>query len=155
MSQIKDFNIIRSNFGFNRFEKIIVSFDELFDFRFNNPLAIGILRVSVEIILVILFSRIELLNWLHFSHNAIVVSLGVFQLVDEPFGDRFLFVVVVEDHRTILSTNVFVVLTVQQRWIVEEEEYGEDSFGADYSRIIFDLNHFGVICCSRFYLRLI
>lgn len=101
----------------------------------------------------IAFGRIEFLERLDFGYDRRVVRFAVIELTNVPKRNRSLLVVVVEYHRSILCAHVLVVLSIQKRRIVEEKKQRDYLIRADYVRIVFDLNYFGMICCTWFYLK--
>lgn len=58
-------------------QQILINLGEFFHFWFNYSLAIRILRIAVEIVLMIVLGRIELLERLDLSHDGGVISLAV------------------------------------------------------------------------------
>lgn len=60
----------------------------------------------------------------------------------------------IEHNRAVLSAHVLVALTIQVGRVVQVEVDVQDLLGAYHVRVVFELNYFGVICRTRFDLKL-
>jgi hypothetical protein len=79
---------------------------ELRDFGRNDDLAIGLAGVLLEIILVVVLARVELLQRHEFGHDrGVPDALGV-KVGDRLLGGGLLLGAVVEDNRAVLRADV-------------------------------------------------
>ncbi len=129
-------------------------FLELLDFGFYHDRTIGLVTVLVEVILMIIFSRIEYAKSAYFSHDWIGPYFLLVQFLLVVLGERTLLLIVIEDDRAVLRTDV-VSLSIHCRWVMCLPKGLEEFVVADNGCIVDDLTDLGMACraAADFFIR--
>src|SRR3712207_779210 len=94
---------------------------ELRDLGGDHDLAVRLVRVVAEVFLVVVLGPVECVERRHLGHDGISPKVLGLELRDHLLGDGPLLLVVVEDRRAVLRTDVGA-LPVQRRGVVRSEE---------------------------------
>ncbi len=103
--------------------------------------------MASKIILVVFFRFEECFQGVDRGHDGSVICFSPVELLDYLLGDVLLFLIVVENYRTILRANV-ITLTIQSCWVMGCEEDLKNLPVGDDARIISNLENLHVPRCT-------
>src|SRR5689334_10642887 len=125
------------------FQSIKKRLPRLRDFRCDHDLAVRLIRVPRVVRLVILLSRIEDRKGNELSDDWIVPRLVLLELGDRVLGRLLLLRRVIQNHRSILRSDV-VALSIERGRIVDREEDTQKIAERNNRRIERHLHDLGV-----------
>jgi hypothetical protein len=105
----------------------------------------------LEILLVIILSRVKLRSGFNRSHDRIRIDLRGCQLTDHFLRRRPLLGRMIENHRPVLRSTV-VPLPIERGWIVRGKEDFQDIAEANKVGIVHNLDHFNMAGCTGTYI---
>src|SRR5437588_95451 len=116
---------------------------DFFNLGPDDEAAVGLGRIIIVIILMVILRRIESFYRANLSHNGVREDFRFVQFFLILFGNLPLLLVVIKNHRTVLSSNV-ISLPVHGCRIVRFPEDLQQLFIAYLRGVIFNLNDFCV-----------
>jgi len=120
---------------------------QLDDLRLDDNSAVRLLRVLLEVSLVIILGSVEGFERFGLSYDGSIPDSRCIDFLDDLLSSHFLFVVMVEDDRTILTANI-IALTVQCLRVMHREEDLQDLSVRDHLGVEGDLNDLRVSCSA-------
>ena len=118
-------------------------FAKLDNLRRDNYLAVALSWILLEILLVVILCPVKGSEGFDLCNDWRVPDSRSFDFSDDLLSDCLLFIVVVEDHRAVLGSNIST-LAVWSSWVVDCEEDLQDLLEGNYLGVKSDLDHFGM-----------
>src|SRR3989304_6459681 len=107
--------------------------------------AISLPGILLIVLLMIIFCLIKCLKRHEFSHNRRFPQLLFLNFTDHLFGNNFLFLTTIENHRAILRADI-CPLTVQGSRVMDGTEDLQNFFQRNDLWVKRNLYHFGMTC---------